>query len=73
MSCVAKLFSTLMHRLMGEVELHNQQYAFRPGKGPLDSIHNMVEVTQQRRALSASLTQRKGVTRCHMSCSSHGY
>ena len=35
MSCIDKLFSVLLAR-----QLHDQQYAFRPGRGVLNALHN---------------------------------
>ena len=51
MSCIDKLFSTLLTaRLMRVVELHDHQYAFRPGRGTLNALHCLVNRTQQRQS-----------------------
>ena len=55
MSCIDKLFAVLLtRRLLQEVELHDQQYAFRPGRGVLNALHNVVEITRQRHARKQS-------------------
>ena len=49
MSCVAKLFSSLLvQRLLRVVSLHDQQYAFRPGRGTLNALHSLVDTIQAR-------------------------
>ena len=51
MSCIDKLFAALLtQRLMAAVPLHDQQYTFRPGRGTLNALHNIVDITQRRHA-----------------------
>ena len=48
---IDKLFATLISaRVIRAVSLHDHQYAFRPGRGTLNPLHNMLTVVRQRTA-----------------------
>lgn len=49
MTCVDKLFSSLLvRRLRRTMRLHDQQYAFHPGRGTLNALHSIVDKLQSQ-------------------------
>ena len=46
---IDKLFAKLLSERIARVEcLHDQQYAFRPGRGTLNPLQNLLAVVRQR-------------------------